>query len=111
MSCHHNSAPPAPDLMSLSQALKELIARAKTTQQAVAKNSDGLDAKQVNSYVCGRVNPGYVNVRRLCRAIGVKPVELMARIEAIEEGEGGEAGKMGAPNKVDVPSLTGPAHG
>ncbi|HTR88568.1 MAG TPA: helix-turn-helix transcriptional regulator [Solirubrobacteraceae bacterium] len=82
-------APPHPDLASLSGALRELIKCADLTQGEVADHADGLDAKQVNSYVCGRVNPGYFNLRRLCRGIGIKPVALMAAIEAIEEGEDG----------------------
>jgi hypothetical protein len=103
MSRHRKSTPRDPELASLCQALKELIAHAKITQREIADNSGGLDTKQVNSYICGRINPGYTNLRRLCQGIGVKPVALMARIEAIEEGEGGEAGETSPAYKVEGP--------
>jgi transcriptional regulator with XRE-family HTH domain len=100
MSSCSDLTPRDPELTSLCLALKDLVARAGIKQEKVADKSS-LDAKQVSSYLRGRVNPGYVNLRRLCNGIGVTPVELMARIEAIEEGKSGQAGEPGAANDID----------
>lgn len=81
------STPRDPELVTVGAAIKAVMARRSiATQTAVAERA-GLETKQVNSYVCGRVEPTFRNFRRLARGLGVDSSELMAEIEAIEAAE------------------------
>jgi hypothetical protein len=84
------STPRDPELATLAAAIQARIdANPDLTQTAVAGRA-GLETKQVNSYVCGRVEPTFRNFRRLARGLGVKASELMAAIESIESIAAGE---------------------
>jgi Helix-turn-helix len=78
------STPRDPELATLGAAIEAVMARNPNMTQTVVAERAGLEVKQVNSYVCGRVEPGFHNFRRLARGLGVKSSELMAEIEAIE---------------------------
>jgi DNA-binding Xre family transcriptional regulator len=81
------STPRDPELATLGAAIEVLIARGPSKTQTAVADESGLDNKQVGSYVRGRVNLRYTNLRRLCRGLGAKPSELMAIVEALETGE------------------------
>jgi transcriptional regulator with XRE-family HTH domain len=89
------STPRDPELATLAAAIEAVMARRSNVTQTAVAGRAGLEAKQVNSYVCGRVEPTFRNFRRLARGLGVKASELMAEIEAIEAAEDRESAREG----------------
>ena len=55
---------------------------ADMTQESVADDA-GLDAKQVSSFACGRGNPTYETLLRLCEGLHVSLGELMVRADEL----------------------------
>ncbi len=53
-------------------------------QESVADDS-GLDAKQVGTFVCGRGNPTYETLLKLCEGLHVSLGELMVRADELYE--------------------------
>lgn len=70
---------------ALGQAIELVIAEnADMTQESVADDS-GLAAKQVGSFACGRGNPTYETLLKLCEGLHVSLGELMVRADELYE--------------------------
>ncbi|HTA97583.1 MAG TPA: helix-turn-helix transcriptional regulator [Solirubrobacteraceae bacterium] len=70
---------------TLGQAIELVIAEnADMTQESVADDS-GLDVKQVGTFVCGRGNPTYETLLKLCEGLHVSLGGLMVRADELYE--------------------------
>ncbi|HUB73367.1 MAG TPA: helix-turn-helix transcriptional regulator [Solirubrobacteraceae bacterium] len=67
--------------MALAKVIEQRLAeKPGMTQASIAAHSN-LSYESVNKYVRGQVAPSYVNFMELARGLGLKPKELMARLE------------------------------
>jgi transcriptional regulator with XRE-family HTH domain len=81
-----NRRPRSHDLALLGRALREQRKRCRLSQGALAATA-GTEERRIRALEAGQIDPDYVLLVALAKALGVRPVALVIRAEELAEEE------------------------